>query len=502
MEKKVNSADLGFEKEIFKAADKLRGNMDAAEYKTVVLGLIFLKYISDSFEERYHKLVDDGDGFEEDRDEYIAENIFFVPEEARWDYIVKNATKPEIGQAIDKAMIAIEEENDRLRGVLPKNYARPELDKRRLGEVVDLFNNLKLKEHGDSKDILGRTYEYAITQFAKQEGRRAGEFYTPSSIVRTLVEILEPYEGRVYDPCCGAGGMFVQSAKFVERHQGRIDELSIYGQESNPSTWKLAQMNLAIHGLEGNLGKGAADTFFNDQHKSLRADFIIANPPFNMSDWGGDKLEEDVRWKYGIPPQDNANYAWMQHMIYHLSLTGKLGLVLANGALSATPNGQEGKIREKIIRDDLVEAIIAMPDKLFYSTGISVSLWIINKNKKQTGKTIFIHARSLGKMVTKAHRELCIKDINNIATAYHDFVDGKDVEKLGYVHVADLEEIEDKNFVLTPSHYVGIEEADDDGIKFEEKMETLTLELGKLLNKSHKLEDEVREQLGGIGFDI
>ena len=500
MANKVNSADLGFEKEIFKAADKLRGNIDAAEYKNVVLGLIFLKYISDSFEEKYKALLAEGDGFEEDRDEYLAENIFFVPEEARWDYIAKQATTPEIGQVIDKAMIAIEEENDRLKGILPKNFARPELDKRRLGEVVDLFNNLKLKEHGDSKDILGRTYEYALAQFAEQEGRRAGEFYTPSSIVRTLVEILEPYEGRVYDPCCGAGGMFVQSAKFVERHQGRIDGLSVYGQESNPNTWKLAQMNLAIHGLEGNLGQGAADTFFNDQHKSLRADFILANPPFNMSDWGGDRLEEDVRWRYGTPPTGNANYAWMQHMIYHLSPTGKLGLVLANGSLSAS--GQEGKIREEIIRDDLVEAVIAMPDKLFYSTGIPVSLWIVNRKKKQEGKTVFIDARSLGTMVTRAHRELSLEDIDKVAGVYHDFVEGKDVEKQGFVHVADIKEIEENNFVLTPGRYVGLEELEDDGEPYEEKMERLTSELGELLSESHRLEEEIKKNLKAIGYDI
>jgi type I restriction enzyme M protein len=500
MANKVNSADLGFEKEIFKAADKLRGNIDAAEYKNVVLGLIFLKYISDSFEEKYKALLAEGDGFEEDRDEYLAENIFFVPEEARWDYIAKQATTPEIGQVIDKAMIAIEEENDRLKGILPKNFARPELDNRRLGEVVDLFNNLKLKEHGDSKDILGRTYEYALAQFAEQEGRRAGEFYTPSSIVRTLVEILEPYEGRVYDPCCGAGGMFVQSAKFVERHQGRIDGLSVYGQESNPNTWKLAQMNLAIHGLEGNLGQGAADTFFNDQHKSLRADFILANPPFNMSDWGGDKLEEDVRWRYGTPPTGNANYAWMQHMIYHLSPTGKLGLVLANGSLSAS--GQEGKIREEIIRDDLVEAVIAMPDKLFYSTGIPVSLWIINKDKKQKGKTLFLDCRNIGHMVDRAHRDLSDEDIQRIAETYKEFTLGKEVEELGYAHVADLEDIEANNFVLTPGRYVGLEEAEDDGEPFEEKMERLTSELADLFEESNALEAEIKANLEELGYGV
>ena len=496
----INSADLGFEKEIFKAADKLRGNIDASEYKNIVLGLIFLKYISDSFEERYQELLEEGDGFEEDRDEYLAENIFFVPEKARWDYIAKHATEPEIGQVIDQAMISIEEDNDRLRGILPKNYARPELDKRRLGEVVDLFNNLKLKEHGDSKDILGRTYEYAIAQFASLEGKNAGEFYTPSSIVKTLVGILEPYEGRVYDPCCGAGGMFVQSAKFVENHQGRINELSIYGQEANANTWKLAQMNLAIHGIEGDLGQGAADTFYNNQHQSMRADYILANPPFNMSDWGGDKLAEDVRWQYGTPPEGNANFAWMQHMIYHLAPNGKLGLVLANGSLSS--GGREGEIRANIIKDDLVEAVISMPGKLFYSTGIAVSLWIINKNKKRKGKTLFIDARSLGNMISRAHRELSIEDIDNIANAYHDFVKGEDVQKLGYAHEAELAEIEQNNFVLTPGRYVGLEEVEDDGIPFEERMEVLTSELGSLLNESHKLEEEIREQLGGIGFDF
>lgn len=324
--------------------------------------------------------------------------------------------------------------------------------------------------------------------------------FTPAGIVSTLIEILEPYEGRVYDPCCGAGGMFVQSAKFVERHQGRVNDLSIYGQEANANTWKLAQMNLAIHGLEGDLGQGAADTFYNNQHQSMRADYILANPPFNMSDWGGDQLAEDTRWQYGTPPEGNANYAWMQHMIYHLAPQGKLGLVLANGSLSA--GGREGEIRANIIKDDLVEAVISMPERLFYSTGIPVSLWIINKNKTQKGKTLFIDARSLGEMVTRAHRELSVEDIDKIANAYRNFVKGEDVQKLGYVHVADLDEIEQNNYVLTPGRYVGMEEVEDDGIPFEEKMEGLTAELGELFNKSHKLEETIREQLGGIGFDV
>lgn len=501
MSEKITGANLGFEKEIFEAANKLRGNVDAAEYKNVVLGLIFLKYISDSFEEKYKELVEEGYGFEEDREEYVAENIFFVPKEARWDYVASKAMTPEIGQVIDKAMVAIEEENDRLKGILPKNYARPELDKRRLGEVVDLFNNLKLKEHGISKDILGRTYEYALAEFASQEGKKAGEFYTPPSIVRTLVEILEPYEGRVYDPCCGSGGMFVQSAKFVERHQGRVNQLSIYGQELNATTWKLAQMNLAIHGLEGDLGKGPADTFFNVQHETLRADYVLSNPMFNQSDWGGDKLVEDVRWKYGLPPSGNANYGWMQHMIYHLAPKGKLGLVLANGSLSAS-TGSEGKIRENIIRDDLVEAIIAMPDKLFYSTGISVSLWIINKDKKQQGKTLFLDCRNMGHMVDRAHRDLSVDDIAKISEIYKDFINGKDIEEAGFGHVADIEEIEANNFVLTPGRYVGLEEVEDDGEPFDEKMERLTNELGLLFAESNKLEELIRDQLGDIGYGV
>lgn len=498
MSEKITGANLGFEKEIFDAANKLRGNIDAAEYKNVVLGLIFLKYISDSFEEKYKALVEEGYGFEEDRDEYISENIFFVPKEARWDYVADHAMTPEIGQIIDQAMVAIEAENDRLKGILPKNYARPELDKRRLGEVVDLFNNLKLKEHGGSKDILGRTYEYAIAQFASLEGKNAGEFYTPSSIVRTLVEILEPYQGRVYDPCCGAGGMFVQSANFVENHQGRINQLSIYGQESNANTWKLAQMNLAIHGLEGDLGPGPADTFFNDLHQSMRADYILANPPFNMKDWGGDKLVDDVRWKYGLPPEGNANFAWMQHMIYHLSPKGKMGLVLANGSLSS--GGKEGEIRAEIIKDDLVEAIIAMPDKLFYSTGISVSLWIINKDKMNKGKTLFIDARNIGHMVDRAHRDLTDKDIEEITLKYKVFKNGGITEFPGFSHGASLEEIEANNFVLTPGRYVGLEEIEDDGEAFEEKMERLTNELGLLFAESNKLEEEIREQLGELGY--
>lgn len=318
----MNTADIGFEKEIWRAADKMRGNIDASEYKSVVLGLIFLKYISDKFETKYRQLVDEGEGFEEDKDEYTAENIFYVPAEARWETIAAQAHTPEIGTAIDNAMRAIERENRRLKDILPKNFARPELDKRRLGEVVDLFTNIRMHQHGDTKDILGRTYEYCLSRFAEAEGKLAGEFYTPACVVKTLVQVLQPFRGRVYDPCCGSGGMFVQSARFIESHAGNINNISVYGQDSNPTTWKMAQMNLAIRGIEADLGQYNADTFFHDCHPTLKADFVLANPPFNLSDWGADKLADDVRWKYGTPPNGNANFAWIQHIIHHLARRG------------------------------------------------------------------------------------------------------------------------------------------------------------------------------------
>lgn len=497
----MNTAELGFEKELWKAADKLRGSMDASEYKHVILGLIFLKYVSDSFEEKFEELVEEDAGFEEERDEYLAENIFFVPEKARWNYIAQHANTPEVGQIIDAAMVEIEKENDRLKGILPKTFARPELDKRRLGEIVDLFTNMKIGDNQDKKDIIGRTYEYALSMFAEQEGRNAGEFYTPSSIVRTIVEILEPYNGRVYDPACGAGGMFVQSANFVKNHHGNIHDLSVYGQESNPTTWKLAHMNLAIRGIEADLGETYADTFFNNQHPRLRADYVMANPPFNVSDWGGNRLEDDKRWQYGTPPNGNANFAWLQHMIYHLSPKGKIGLVLANGSLSSQTSS-EGEIRKNIIKDDLVETIIAMPTQLFYSTGIPVSLWILNKDKKQKGKTLFIDARNMGEMVTRANRDLSEEDIMRLAKTHKQFVNGEFEELAGYTAVADLEEIEKNDFVLTPGRYVGIEAVQNDGIPFEEKMESLTSELSGLFKESNDLEQEIKERLKVIGYEI
>ena len=510
-----NTADIGFEKQIWNAACVLRGNMDASEYKGVVLGLIFLKYISDRFEDKYNQLVADGDGFEEDRDEYTSEGIFFVPTGARWSDVSAKAHDPEIGQVIDDAMRAIEKENARLKDILPKNFARPELDKRRLGEVVDLFTNIKMIEHGSEKDILGRTYEYCLSMFAEQEGKRGGEFFTPSCVVRTLVEVLQPFKGRVYDPCCGSGGMFVQSAKFVENHSGNINDISIYGQDSNPTTWKLAQMNLAIRGIEPDLGKYAADTFLDDQHPTMRADYIMANPPFNLSNWGAEQLKDDVRWQYGMPPASNANFAWLQHMIYHLAPGGRMGMVLANGSLSSQSGG-EGDIRKNIVNADLVDCIIAMPTQLFYTTQIPVSLWFISKRKKQAGKTLFIDARKMGVMVSRKLRELTDgtkeeyknedgtlkNDIKKIADTYNAYVKGTLDDVKGFCAVVDTEKIAEQDYILTPGRYVGVEEQEDDGEPFEEKMARLTSELSDLFKQSHKLEAEIKDKLGAIGYDV
>ena len=499
--KQTNTTSIGFEDAIWRAADKLRGNLNASEYEGVVLGLIFLKYISDKFEAKYTELLQEPDADVEDKDEYEADNVFFVPQDARWQVISLAAHTPQIGKVIDDALEAIERENPKLRGVLPSNYARPELDKRRLGDVVDLFTNIHMLASGDERDLLGRVYEYCLQKFASMEGKNAGEFYTPSCIVRTIVEILQPYEGRVYDPCCGSGGMFVQSAKFIYNHQKDINSISVYGQEANPSTWKMAHMNVAIRGLEANLGKSYADTFFNDQHPTLKADFIMANPPFNLSDWGADKLEKDVRWKFGLPPAGNANFAWMQHMIHHLSPTGRIGLVLANGALSSQTGG-EGVIRQKIVEADLVEGIIALPSQLFYSTGIPVSLWFLSRNKQQAGKTLFIDARNMGTMVTRAVRELMQEDIQKIAETFDQFRAGTLEDEKGFFSFRSLEDIAAQDFILTPGRYVGIAEQEDDGEPFAEKMQRLTSELSGLFKESHRLEEEIRKQLSSIGFEM
>lgn len=501
MANEKTTANIGFEKEIWEAACVLRGNIDASEYKSVVLGLIFLKYISDRFEQKYEELKAEGEGFEEDIDEYTSEGIFFVPQGARWKDIAAAAHTPEIGVAIDNAMRSIEKNNKRLKDILPKNFARPELDKRRLGDVVDLFTNIKMHEHGDEKDILGRTYEYCLSKFAEQEGKLAGEFYTPSCVVRTLVEVLQPFHGRVYDPCCGSGGMFVQSAKFVESHSGNINDISVYGQDSNPTTWKMAQMNLAIRGIDADLGQYNADTFFNDCHPTLRADYIMANPPFNLSDWGADKLQDDVRWKYGIPPVGNANFAWMQHMIYHLAPNGRIGMVLANGSLSSQSGG-EGEIRKNIVNADLVDCIVAMPSQLFYTTPIPVSLWFLSKNKTQKGKTLFIDARKMGTMVTRKLREFTDDDIKKIADTYKAFADGTLEDVKGFCAVVGTDKIAKQDYILTPGRYVGIEEQEADDEPFDAKMTRLTGELSAMFAKSHELEEEIRKNLGAIGYEI
>ncbi|WP_042353092.1 type I restriction-modification system subunit M [Bacillus massiliigorillae] len=505
----TTTANVGFEEKLWKAADKLRGSMDSGEYKHVVLGLIFLKYISDKFETKYNELVEEGEGFEEDRDEYDCENIFWVPVESRWDYVKDHAKDVKIGQIIDDAMILIEKENTDLKGVLDKRYARPELDKRRLGELIDLISTIKLHSNGE-KDLLGRVYEYFLGKFASAEGKGGGEFYTPTSVVKTLVELIEPYKGRIYDPACGSGGMFIQSEKFVTEHQGKVDDLSIYGQELNSTTWKLCRMNLAIRGLAGKLGDHHADTFHDDLHRTLKADYILANPPFNISDWGGSSLTDDVRWKYGTPPEGNANYAWLQHMVYHLAPNGVAGIVLANGSLS-TSTSNEGEIRKNLINADLVDCIVSLPGSLFYSTSIPVCLWILNRNKKQHGsfrnrenEILFIDGRNLGMMVDRRHRELSDEDITKIAQAYHNWrnEDGKYEDVQGFCKAAKLEEVLEHDYVLTPGRYVGIEEEKDDGVPFEEKMERLTSEIGEFFVESRRLEDEIRKNLGGIGYEI
>lgn len=498
-----NTIKIGFEKQIWDAACVLWGHIPAADYRKVIVGLIFLRYISNAFEKRYKVLLEEGAGFENEPDAYIEENVFFVPEEARWSKIAAEAHTPEIGEVIDDAMRALERSNEQLKNVLPKIYGNPDLDKRVLGEVVDLFSNMNMDDTEDSKDLLGRTYEYCIAQFAAYEGVKGGEFYTPASIVKTIVEVLKPYNNcRIYDPCCGSGGMFVQSAKFIQAHTGQRGVISVYGQESNADTWKMAKMNMAIRGIEADFGPHHADTFFNDLHPRLKADFIMANPPFNLSNWGQDKLKDDKRWSYGIPPAGNANYAWIQHMIYHLNPNGKIGLVLANGALS-TQTGGEGEIRKKIIEADLIEGIVALPTQLFYSVTIPVTLWFISRNKRQKGKTLFIDARKMGYMVDRKHRDFDDeKDIKKIADTFTAFQEGTLEDVKGYCAVVSTEDIAKQDYILTPGRYVGIEEQEDDGEPFEEKMTRLTSELSVLFKQSHKLEEEIRKQLGEMGYEI
>lgn len=518
----INGANLGFENELWRAADALRSNMDAAEYKHVVLGLIFLKYISDAFEEQHAKLeADQAKGADpEDPDEYRAVNIFWVPPEARWQYLRGRAKDPKIGKIVDDALLAIERDNPTLKGVLPKDYAHPRLDKQRLGQLIDLIGNIGLGDKENrTKDILGRVYEYFLSQFASAEGKKGGQFYTPRCVVGVLVEMLAPYKGRVYDPCCGSGGMFVQSEKFADAHGGKIGDISVYGQESNHTTWRLAKMNLAIRGIDSNLGKEQADTFHRDLHPDLKADYVLANPPFNDSDWRGDLLKDDKRWKYGMPPASNANYAWVQHFIHHLAPTGLAGFVLANGSMSSNQSG-EGEIRKAIIEADLVDCMVAMPGQLFYSTQIPVCLWFLARDKKngrfrdRRGQTLFIDARNLGALIDRVHRELAETDIRKIADTYHawrgdaiklsDKADRSDVKAYedipGFCMSAALDDIRKHGHILTPGRYVGATAVEDDGEAFEEKMARLTVTLRQQTEQSAKLDEIIWTNLEDIGY--
>ncbi len=525
-----NGANLGFEEKLWAAADKLRGNMDASEYKHVVLGLIFLKYLSDAFDRRMKDLSalsadPESDFFVhepsaryevlEDRDAYTAENVYWVPPSARWAFLQASARQPTIGKLIDDAMLALEAENPRLKGVLPKEYNRPTLDKQRLGELVDLISGIDLVLPTDASsasghlDVLGRVYEYFLGKFANAEGKAGGEFYTPQSVVRVLVEMLEPYRGRVFDPCCGSGGMFVQSEKFMQAHGGRIGDIAVYGQESNYTTWRLCQMNLAIRGIDAHIAWNNEGSFHADAHKDLRADYILANPPFNESDWGGDRLRADARWKYGVPPVGNSNFAWVQHFVYHMAPNGMAGFVLANGSLSSNQSG-EGEIRAALVEADLVDCIVALPGQLFYTTGIPVCLWFLTRNKTNPryrdrhGETLFIDARKLGTLVDRTHRELSDDEILRIARTYHAWRDEADAgayaDLPGFCMSATLETIRQHGHVLTPGRYVGAEEQEDDEEPFAEKMAHLTARLETQFAESARLEQAIRESLRRLGY--
>jgi len=504
------STAIGFESKLWAAADALRNNMDAAEYKHVVLGLIFLKYISDAFEAKHDELeAQRAQGADpEDPDEYRAASIFWVPKEARWAHIRANAPQPKIGTVVDDAMAAIERDNPSLKGVLPKDYGRPGLDKQRLGQLINLVSDIGLGDPASrAKDILGRVYEYFLSQFASAEGKKGGQFYTPSHVVRVLVEVLAPYNGRVYDPCCGSGGMFVQSEKFIEAHSGRIGDISIYGQESNYTTWRLAKMNLAIRGIDAQIAHG--DTFHADKHPDLKADYVLANPPFNDSDWRGELLKEDKRWFYGVPPAGNANFAWVQHFIYHLAPTGLAGFVLANGSMSSNQSG-EGEIRKNIIEADLVDCMIALPGQLFYSTQIPVCLWFLARAKKngrfrdRRGETLFIDARKMGTLTDRVHRELTDEEITRIAGTYHAWRGDKDAgayaDVPGFCKAANLEDIRKHSHVLTPGRYVGAEALEDDGEPFEEKMAGLAAMLREQQTEAARLDAAIVANLKELGY--
>ena len=498
------------EAKLWSMADALRNNMDAAEYKHVVLGLIFLKYISDAFEAKNAELeAQRNQGADpEDPDEYRAASIFWVPKEARWAHLKDSAPQPRIGTIVDEAMTAIERDNPSLKGVLPRDYSRPGLDKQRLGQLINLVSDIGLGSPADrAKDVLGRVYEYFLAQFASAEGKKGGQFYTPSHVVRILVEMLAPYKGRVYDPCCGSGGMFVSSEKFIEAHSGKLGDISIYGQESNYTTWRLAKMNLAIRGIDAQIAHG--DTFHNDRNPDLKADWVMANPPFNDSDWRGESLKEDKRWVYGVPPAGNANFAWVQHFIYHLAPTGLAGFVLANGSMSSNQSG-EGEIRKAIIEADLVDCMVALPGQLFYSTQIPVCLWFLSRNKKngrfrdRRGETLFINARDMGTLVDRVHRELNDHDVAKIAGTYHAWRGDKNAgtyaEVPGFCKAAKLEDIRTHGHILTPGRYVGAEEVEDDGEPFEDKMKRLAATLRNQTAEASKLDAAIAANLKELGY--
>ncbi len=517
--KNGNGASLGFEAQLFLAADKLRGNLEPSEYKHVVLGLIFLKYISDAFEAKRAALVADDPETAEDKDEYLADNVFWVPKGARWSHLQANAKQATVGKLIDDAMLAIEANNASLKGVLPKDYNRPALNKIMLGELIDLVSSIAMHEEGTkAKDILGRVYEYFLGGFAGSEGKRGGEFYTPRSVVRVLVEMLEPFpdkkrgvEGRVYDPCCGSGGMFVQAESFVEAHGGRIGDIAIYGQESNYTTWRLAKMNLAVRGIDADIRWNNEGSFHKDELKDLRFDYILANPPFNTSDWGGDRLREDARWKYGVPPVGNANYAWIQHILWHLAPNGTAGVVLANGSMSSGQGGED-TTRKAMIEADVVDCMVALPGQLFYSTQIPACLWFLARNKNPGGKwrdrrgeVLFIDARKLGVLVDRTRKEFSDSDITRIGSVYHAWRGEKDAgpyaDAPGFCKAVTLDEIRHHNHVLMPGRYVGAADVEDDTVPFEDRFAALKARLEGQFAEADKLARTIRAELGRVGVD-
>lgn len=509
----ASGAHLGFEDKLWQTADKLRGNMEPSDYKHVALGLIFLKYISDAFETLHTKLSHESNIVAEDPDEYLAENVFWVPKDARWAHLQASAKRPDIGVIIDDAMRAIERENESLKGVLPKDYARPALNKQMLGELIDLISGIAMHEKGAaSRDVLGRVYEYFLSQFAGAEGKRGGEFYTPRSVVQVLVKMLEPYEGRVYDPCCGSGGMFVQSEKFVLEHGGRIGDIAIYGQESNYTTWRLCKMNLAVRGIDSDIRWNNEGSFHKNELRDLRFDYILANPPFNISDWGGDRLREDPRWMFGVPPAGNANYGWLQHIFWHLAPFGTAGVVLANGSMSSNQSG-EGEIRKAMVEADAVDCMVALPGQLFYSTQIPACLWFLARDKSngrrgdellrdRRGEVLFIDARNMGSLVDRTRRELIDEDIQTIADTYHSWrqKDSNYQDIPGFCKSASLEDIRKHGHVLTPGRYVGAAETEDDGEPFEEKMARLSAQWREQQAEARRLDELINKNIEWLGF--